>query len=64
MGEAEFVYVGAAFGFADEFEDDFFLGAVVAGDAPVGVVVADDAGEVEFEFGREFEVEDDFIIFV
>ncbi len=35
VGEADFVYVGAAFGFADKFEDDFFFGTVVAGDAPV-----------------------------
>ena len=61
MGEAEQVEVDAAFGFADEFEQEFVVGGAVAGNAPVGVVVADNAGEVEFEFGREFEVEEDVV---
>ena len=62
MGETQQVEFDAAFGFADEFEGQGAGGVAVASDAPVGVVVADDAREVEFEFGREFEVEQDVVI--
>lgn len=60
--EAEQIQVFAAFGFTDQFEQD--LSVFVAGDAPIGVVVADDAGEIDLEGGWEFEVEDDFVIVV
>ncbi len=54
--ESELVKLFSAFGLADEFEKDFAV--FVPCDAPVGVVVADDAGEVDLEGRREFEVED------
>lgn len=57
--EAERGEVGFAFRFADELEDEGVV-VVPAQDAPVGIVVADDFGEIEFVARREFEIRDDF----
>lgn len=57
--KAEGSEVGFAFGFADELEDEGVV-VVPAQDAPVGIVIADDFGEIEFVARGEFEIRDDF----
>lgn len=57
--ETERSEVGFAFRFADELEDEV-VGVVPAQDAPVGIVIADDFGEIEFVARGEFEIRDDF----
>jgi len=63
VGVLEEVGIDGTLGFADEFEFGFAV-FVETDDAPVGIVVADDPGDVDFEDGRKFEVEEDVVIVV
>ena len=61
-GELEAGELFGAFGLTDQFEENFAV--FVTGDAPVGVVVADDTGEFDLEGGRELEIEEDLLVIV
>ncbi len=60
--EAQQIQLFPTFGLPHQLQEDFAI--PVAGDTPIRVVIADDAGEFDLERRRELEVEHDLVIFV